>query len=148
MEDPDIVSRTEETIDEWTAPPAGRRKYAGGTDRSELRTEQQDEAAESWVGPGLPGMTDAQAKGLVFGSLVGGAIGAVLFLPLALIPVMAPVALRILVVMLAGALAGGTAGALYLGGREPELEGETLDANGRPSVGTTLRDPQTDDRGR
>ena len=56
--------------------------------------------------------------------------------------------MRIVVVVLAGALAGGTAGALYLGGREPELEGETLDADGRPSIGTTLRDPRRDDRGR
>jgi hypothetical protein len=35
-----------------------------------------------------------------------------------------------------------------MGGREPELEGETLDADGRPSIGTTLRDPHTDPRGR
>jgi hypothetical protein len=37
---------------------------------------------------------------------------------------------------------------MYLGGREPELEGETLDADDRPSIGTTLRDPHTDARGR
>jgi hypothetical protein len=35
-----------------------------------------------------------------------------------------------------------------MGGRQPELEGETVDADGRPSVGTTLRDPGTDARGR
>jgi hypothetical protein len=44
--------------------------------------------------------------------------------------------------------AGGVGGALYLAGPEPELEGETLDADDRPSIGTTLRDPHTDARGR
>jgi hypothetical protein len=38
-------------------------------------------------------------------------------------------------------------GALYIGGGEPELEGETPDLDG-PSVGTTLREPHTDDGGR
>jgi hypothetical protein len=148
MEHPDIVQRAEKALDEHTAPPSGERKYAGGRDRGELRAEQQDEAAQSWVGPGMPVMTDAQAKGFAFGTLVGGAIGAVLFLPLALIPWFDPVIARIVVVAVAGALAGGTAGALYMGGREPELEGETLDADGRGSVGTTLRDSHTDTRGR
>lgn len=148
MEEPDIVRRAEKALDDHTAPPPGERKYAGGADRGELRAEQQDEAAQSWVGPGLPVMTDAQAKGFAFGTLVGGVIGAVALLPLALIPFLDPVIARILIVALVGAFAGGTVGALYLGGREPELEGETLDADGRGSTGTTLRDPHTDTRGR
>jgi hypothetical protein len=148
MEEPQIVRRAEEALDERTAPPAGHRKYADGSDPETLRTEQRDEAAESWVGPGVPAMTDAQAKGFAFGALAGGLIGALVFLPLALIPFVDPIGWRILFVALAGALAGGTAGALYMGGREPELEGETLDADGRPSIGTTLRDPHTDARGR
>ena len=148
MDEPKFVRRTEEALDERTAPPAGERKYAEGTDPSTLRTEQRDEAADSWVGPGVPVMTDAQAKGFLVGSLVGGLIGAAVFLPLALIPFLDPVGWRILLVALAGAFAGGTAGALYMGGRQPELEGETLDADGRPSIGTTLRDPHTDPRGR
>ena len=148
MEESKMVRRAEEALDERTAPPSGERKYADGTDTSALRTEQRDEAADSWVGPGVPAMTDAQAKGFFVGSLAGGLIGAVVFLPLALIPFLDPVGWRILLVALAGAFAGGTAGALYMGGREPELEGETLDADGRPSIGTTLRDPHTDPRGR
>jgi hypothetical protein len=148
MEDPKIVRRAEEALDERTEPPAGERKYADGTDPATLRTEQRDEAAESWVGPGVPAMTDAQAKGFLVGTVVGGLIGAVVFLPLALIPFVDAVGWRILLVALAGAFAGGTAGALYMGGREPELEGETLDADGRPSIGTTLRDSHTDPRGR
>ncbi|HEX8805023.1 MAG TPA: hypothetical protein VF743_12545, partial [Acidimicrobiales bacterium] len=113
-----------------------------------LRREQQEEAAGAWAGPGVPTMTGGQFHGLLLGSLVGGALGALLFLPLALVPVVDEVWVRVLVVVLTGALAGGTVGALYMGGREPELEGETLDADGRPSVGTTLRDPGTDPRGR
>jgi hypothetical protein len=150
MDKPDIVERAEEIIDERTEPP-GDRKYAdsaAGADAAALRREQQDEAAHAWVGPGVPAMTGGQWRGLAFGSLVGGAVGALLFLPLALIPFMEPAGLRTLLVVVAGALAGGTAGALYAGGREPELEGETVDADGRPSVGTTLRDSHTDARGR
>jgi len=144
----DMVNRVEGAIDERTAPPQGERRYAAGADRDELRREQQDEAAQSWGGPGMPVMTNAMAKGFVVGSLGGGVVGALVFLPFALIPFVDDVWVRIVVVVLAGALAGGTAGALYLGGREPELEGETLDADGRPSIGTTLRDPRRDDRGR
>jgi hypothetical protein len=147
MDQPDIVHKAEEAIDEHTEPEHGR-KYADGDDRASLRREQQDEAAETWVGPGAGAMTDGQWKGLLAGSLIGGIIGAVVFLPLALVPFTDNVALRLLVVALAGALAGGTAGALYQGGRQPELEGETLDRDGRGSDGTTLRDPGTDDRGR
>jgi hypothetical protein len=148
MDESKIVKRAEEALDERTAPGPGQRKYADGADRSTLREEQRDEAAESWVGPGVPAMTDAQAKGFALGAVVGGLIGVLVFLPLAFVPFMDPVGWRILLVALVGALAGGTAGALYMGGREPELEGETLDADGRPSIGTTLRDPHTDARGR
>lgn len=147
MDKPDVVGRAEKAIDEHTEP-SGERKYADGSSRAELRREQQDEAAQAWVGPGVPGMTGGQMRGLVGGSLVGGAIGAVLFLPLALVDFVDPTWLRILLVLAAGALAGGTAGAIYAGGREPELEGEATDADGRPSVGTTPRDPHTDSRGR
>lgn len=147
MDKPDIVERAEQKIDEHTTAP-GERKYAGGATRAELRREQQDEAAQAWVGPGVPSMTDGQWRGLLLGAVAGGVIGAALFLPLALVSFMDPAWLRVLVVAAAGALAGGTAGALYAGGRQPELEGETVDADGRPSVGTTPRDPGTDVRGR
>ena len=150
MDKPDAVRRAEHEIDERTEPDEGR-KYTPEPDTRDvaaLRREQQDEMAQAWAGPGVPTMTDGQWKGLVWGSLIGGAIGALLFLPLALIDFMDPAWLRVLGVVIAGGLAGGTAGALYPGGREPELEGETIDADGRPSVGTTPRDPTTDVRGR
>jgi hypothetical protein len=53
-----------------------------------------------------------------------------------------------LIAAMCGALAGSTALAVYLGGREPELEGEVQDVDDRPSIGTTPRDPRTDRRGR
>ncbi|HEY8526604.1 MAG TPA: hypothetical protein VIL48_16665 [Acidimicrobiales bacterium] len=148
MEEPDMVRRAEKAVDDRTAPPPGRRKYAAGSRPDELRAEQRDEAAQAWGGPGVPVMTDAQAKGFAVGSIVGGAIGILVLLPVALIPFLDPALARVLVVVVIGALAGGTVGALYLGGRAPELEGETLDADGRGSVGTTVRDPHTDGRGR
>jgi uncharacterized membrane protein YeaQ/YmgE (transglycosylase-associated protein family) len=148
MPEPEFVERAEEAVDRHTAPPPGARRHGTGADRDSLRREQQDEAAEVWVGPGAPAMTSGQLRGGVLGGLVGAVVGALVFLPLAAVPVDVPVWLRILVVAVVGAMAGATAGSLYFGGRMPELEGETLDADGRPSVGTTLRDPGTDARGR
>lgn len=94
-----------------------------GSEAAELRRQQQDEAAGVWA----TALTRGQARGAVVGGLVGGVIGAVLFLPLAAVPVDAPVWARIVVVMLLGFAAGAAAGAVYLGGREPEIEGETDD---------------------
>lgn len=150
MTDRHLARRAERTLDEHTEPDHGR-QYTDRVDEDQpgrLRDEQRDEAADVWVGPGVPGMTRGQARGLLFGAVVGGLVGLVVFLPLALIPFMEGAAARVLLVAIAGALAGGTAGALYMGGREPELEGETIDADGRPSIGTTLRDAHTDRRGR
>jgi hypothetical protein len=149
---PKWVTRSEEAIDERTAPDPGDRKYATGsdahsTDRGVLRHEQQDEIAESWFGVGF--LTYAQFKGGVFGVVAGGLIGALLFLPLGFIA-WGGLALgwRLAIAAVCGALAGATALAIYLGGREPELEGEMQDLDARPSIGTSLRDPHTDERGR
>jgi hypothetical protein len=149
---PDLVEKAEDAIDRRTAPRPGERKYATGarartTDRDALRREQQDEIAQSWYGLGF--LTDGQFKGGVRGVIAGAVIGAVLFLPLGFIP-WSGVALgwRLGIAALCGALAGGTALAIALGGREPELEGEMQDVDGRPSIGTTLRDPHSDARGR
>ncbi|MDD9371851.1 MAG: hypothetical protein PV358_17155 [Acidimicrobiales bacterium] len=149
---PTWISRHEEVIDEHTAPDPGDRKYATGpeahtTDPDALRHEQQEEIAQSWFGVGF--LTDAQLKGGVVGTVAGGLVGALLFLPLGFIG-WGGLALgwRMAVAALCGALAGSTALAIYMGGREPELEGETLDVDQRPSDGTTLRDPHSDERGR
>lgn len=98
-------------------------------ERYELRRQQQDEAAEAW--PGLGSVTAAQMKGSLGGILAGALVGAVIFLPLALIPWggMA-VGWRLLIAAVCGAVAGGVALAVYLGGREPEREGETVETEG------------------
>jgi hypothetical protein len=149
---PKLVNTVEEAVDERTAVSPGDRKYVSGpeahtVDRDVLRREQQDEVAESWLGLGF--LTHAQLRGAVLGSALGGLAGAVLLLPLAFLGWEGVSwGWRLGLAALCGALAGATGLAVYLGGREPELEGETQEVDGRPSIGTTLRDPRTDDRGR
>ena len=148
-----MKERIEKTVDDVTEPEHGRkfaRREDVSGDPAELRREQRTEMDHAvGGGPGLPTMTQGQAKGLLAGSLIGGAVGAVLFVPIAFIE-FGDLAFgwRLLVVLLAGALGGGTAGAIYLMGRVPELEGETVDADGTPSAGSSPQDPHTDDRGR
>jgi hypothetical protein len=103
------------------------------TDRRELRREQQDEAARAW--PGLGSITDAQMKGSVVGSVAGAVAGALLFLPLGLIPWEGmAVGWRLALAALCGAIAGAVALGVYLGGREPEREGEAVDTEGTPGI--------------
>ena len=147
---PGATERVEKKIDDVSTRSGS--KYGnddGGGRAQSLESEQRQEAGEAWAGPGVPASSDGQAKGLVVGSLLGGAIGLVLLLPLGFIPV-GGLALtgRLILCAIVGALAGGTAGALYFGGRVPELQGETKDADGRPSVGSSMRDPGSDSRGR
>ncbi|HEX6425649.1 MAG TPA: hypothetical protein VFZ79_19325 [Acidimicrobiales bacterium] len=148
---PRWVTHSEETVDEHTAPPSGGRKYApegdGPGDRASLRHEQQEEMSQSWFGFGQ--ITDAQFKGGIVGLAIGAVVGALILLPLGFIG-WGGLALgwRLAIAALCGALGGSAAAAVYLGGRGPELEGETKDADDRPSIGTTLRDPGTDARGR
>ena len=149
---PEIIDETEHNLDERTAPRPHERKYATGdrartTAPEALRAEQQDEIAQSWFGFGF--LTDGQFRGGVAGIVIGAVVGAVVLLPLGLFS-WGGLALgwRLGIAALCGALAGSTAMAIYLGGREPELEGEMQDLDDRPSIGTTLRDPNTDARGR
>lgn len=149
---PRLVADAEQELDRHTAPSRqGDRKYApreSDGDVEALRDEQEDEVAHGVAASGSVHMTTGQWQGMVLGGLGGAILGALLLLPLALIPFLDPVGARIALVMLCGALAGAAAGGVYWGGRAPELEGETMDADGRPSDGTTLRDPGTDERGR
>lgn len=102
-------------------------------ERYELRRQQQDEAAEAW--PGLGSITDAQMKGSVAGIVAGAVVGAVVFLPLALIPWGGlAVGWRLVLAAVCGAVAGAVALAVYLGGREPEREGEAVGTEGTPDI--------------
>jgi hypothetical protein len=146
-----ILNRAEEEVDRHTEPPHPRdRKHMphGRTDRESLHEEQVAEAAQPVTASGPPHMTGGQWKGMVLGGLAGGLVGAVILLPFALIPFMDPASGRVLLVVIVGWLAGATAGAVFWGGRTPELEHETVDVDGRPSIGTTMRNPRTDRRGR
>jgi hypothetical protein len=149
---PRLVEEIEHEIDSHTAPShPGDRKYTAqgsGDSVPVLRDEQEDEVAHGPLASGAEHMTTGQWKGMLLGGAAGAVIGALLLLPLALVPFMDSGWARVGLVMLAGALAGMAAGGVYWGGRMPELEGETMDADGRPSSGTTLRDPGTDERGR
>lgn len=147
-----IAGGVEKALDRRTEPSRpGDRTHGSRSDAhdiSALREEQAAESAETLTSGGPPHMTSGQWKGAVLGGVIGGVIGAVIMLPVAAIAFLDPLAVRILVVTIIGGVAGTTAGAVYWGGRMPELEGETTDVDGRPSVGTSLRDPRTDERGR
>lgn len=142
----------EDKVDEATKSEHPRR-YASSDEPDlsveELVAETRREVGGVVTGPGVPAMTQPMWRGLLVGSILGGIIGAVLLLPLAFVE-MAGVPLwgRMLIVGAIGAVGGGTAGAHYWGGRVPELSGESLDADNTPSVGSTLADPNTDERGR
>lgn len=110
--------------------------------------DQQAETHHTVAEAGPVQMTQGQWQGMVFGGLAGAVLGAVIALPFAAIPFMESVTARIVLLLIVGALAGAAAGGVYGGGRAPELKGEVTDADGRPSVGTTPRDPDTDARGR
>ena len=149
----DHIEKLERATDRATAPEHARKHARSEDVRDDVREairEQREEINGSWAGPGFGPMSDGQWKGFLIGSLVGGALGVLLLLPFGLLGWGGGLALgwRLLVAGLAGALGGGTAGALYLGGRMPELQGETVDAAGRPDIGSSPRDPATDARGR
>ena len=118
-------------------------------DAAELSAAPRTEADHVHAVPAAPLVTNAQWHGLWFGALVGGALGVVVFGLLGLIPFAdIDVGWRVLTTAIVGALAGGTAGAVYFGGRAPEVEQETTDAGGIPSIGSSPRDPGNDASGR
>jgi hypothetical protein len=145
-----VVDRVEGLVDEHTAPEHPR-AYADSdrpADRRDLRIEQRRETDE--LGTGLGVMTRGQMHGVVRGALIGGVLGAVLCWPLGFISWGAGVGLgwRMVATAALGAFAFAVGFMVYLGGRMPELEGETVGANNQPMDGTSPADPQTDDRGR
>ena len=101
-----------------------------------FRRAQRDEAARAW--PGFGTATRGQVQGARAGTTLGALIGAVVLLPLGLVP-WAGVALgwRLLLAALCGALAGATAIAVYLGGREPERDGEAVGTEVTEGAGRT-----------
>lgn len=150
---PHAVERFEERLDEHTRPAEpGDRRYASrasGHNQSALRAEQEEETSRGISQAGFEHMTSGQWRGMIGGGAAGALVGAVIMAVVgAFVPIFDPLWVRLGLFALCGALAGAAAGGVYWGGRLPELEGETMDGDGRPSDGTTLRDPHTDSRGR
>jgi hypothetical protein len=142
-----VVDRVEDVVDTHTRPEHPR-AYAdtdAPADRAELRIEQRREADEAF-GP----VTRGQAHGVLVGGIVGAIVGAVLCWPLGFISWGAGVGLgwRMLTFAALGAFAFAVGFVVYLGGRTPELEGETVSGNNEPMDGTSPADPTTDARGR
>lgn len=148
----DFIDRVEDRVDEHLTGEHPR-PYADSDEPTsspdELRHEQEREADDVAGPPTLPFMTGSMWRGMVTGALVGMVIGAVIAAPVALIPFFdLEGGTRLVIVLIAGAAGGAAAGAVYGGGRFPELRGESLDADNTPSAGSSLRDPGTDSRGR
>lgn len=144
---PRATRRAEDWVDEHTTPegnrPKGLEDVEGTPDASELRRQQQREMEH--VGLGTP----SQFKGAAFGTAAGGLIGAIVIGIIGwLVLSDLDTGLRIGIPLIVGAAAGSAAGFVYWGGRTPELENETMTASGEPQIGSTARDPGTDDRGR
>lgn len=101
---------------------------------------QREQRAESDAmgGAGL-GFTPAQTRGIAGGGVVGGVVGAILFLPLGFIDIGGDLSavVRFVVAAIIGFLAGAAVGAVFFGGRQPEIEGE---AQGTVGVGTDTTD--------
>jgi len=144
---PEPVERGERWVDEHTEPARGKPKgledVAGRPDVDDLRRQQHREMRNTGLG------TEGQFRGAAAGTLIGGVAGAVLGMLVGWLALSSiDGALRILLPVIVGAAAGAAAGFVYLGGRTPELENETTTAGGHPQIGTSPRDPGTDERGR
>jgi len=110
---------------------------AAAKPEAEGRTSEQDrQSVETWGGHGIAGLSPAQSVGLGMGMLIGGLVGAIVFLPVGFIN-FADIAVgwRLLIAALIGAIAGGTAGAVYWGGRAPEVSGEMPPESSGPRRG-------------
>ncbi len=148
----DYVTEAERRMDEHLSE-GSRRRHAESdrptSDPDALQREQFRETDDLRGAPAVPFMTGGMWRGMVGGGLIGAVIGAIVALPFGFISFFdLDLAVRLVIVAVAGAVAGATAGALYFGGRVPELSGESYDADNRPSAGSTLADPGTDERGR
>lgn len=139
----DPVDRAEDWLDDHTQPEGDRPQGLdadGPPDVADLRRQQQDEMTRTGLG------SPAQFKGAAAGWIVGAVLGALIAFAVSFAVVDSTAGRVILTVV--GACAGSAAFFVYWGGRNPELENETMTADGRPGIGTTPRDPGTDDRGR
>lgn len=144
---PEPVRRAEEWLDKHTRPsgnrPKGLEDVEGTPSPTELRRQQQREMEHVGLG------TSSQFQGAVLGTIVGAVVGAVIVGVVGWFVLSGlDTGMRIVIPLIVGAAAGAAAGFVYWGGRAPELENETMTASGEPQIGSTPRDPHTDERGR
>jgi hypothetical protein len=143
---PRSVERVEHWVDETVTPPGDRPKHLDGDgtpDAGALRRQQQAEMRTT--GLGTQGQFHGAVAGTVIGAVIGGLIG--VLVGWFILDGLSTIG-RIGLPLILGAAAGAAIGFVYLGGRMPELENETLTAHGDPQIGTTPRDHGTDERGR
>ena len=139
--------KAEAWVDQHTEPESGRPKgledVSGTPTVDQLRRQQHREIRRTGLG------TEAQTHGAMAGVLIGGLVGAALGVVIGwLVLSSLDTAPRILLPLILGAAFGAVAMFVYLGGRAPELENETMTATGEPQIGSSPRDPGTDSRGR
>ena len=115
-EKPSVV-HPEETIDLTGQHP----REHEGAERDLPAVDQEREGQQTWAA-----LTSTQFRGMWMGFLLGAVVGAVVLLPFGFIE-MGDLALgwRLLILAGIGAMGGGTAGAVYWGGRMPEIKGDT-----------------------
>ena len=142
---PRAVEQAEDWLDDHTRPagdrPKGLEDAAPRPTLGDLHRQQLREGETITFG------TEAQTRGALFGALTGAVAGAALGGLIGLLWTGSSDLTRVLIAAIL-LLAGSAAGFVYWGGRSPELENETMTADGRPQSGSTLRDAHTDDRGR
>ena len=143
---PEPLERVEHWVDETVTPPGDGPKDLDTSQtphETDLRRQQQAEIRKTGLG------TQGQFHGAVAGTVIGAVVGALVGLLVGWFILEGLTTLgRVGLPLLLGAAAGAAIGFVYLGGRMPELENETMTAHGEPQIGSTARDPGTDERGR
>jgi len=99
------------------------------------------DTAGATVGPTGGIMTDAQGRGAMAGGLIGASVGLVLMVAVGLLVPIADLdlAVRLGIFGVVGLFGGAVVGAVYGGGRAPELEGEATDADVEVPVAASSR---------
>jgi hypothetical protein len=105
-------------------------------DRSDaLRADQQREYDQAIPGASVGVIAGSQAKGALMWGAIGAVSGAVIGALIGLVPFAdLAVGARVGLLAVIGAMAGSAAGAVYGGGRQPEVDGDLRDTSGDVTV--------------
>lgn len=147
----DLAERVAEQVRELAGDDAEVRLGDQDDRRRALLEEQQEDTRDVVQGPPLSSavISGAQARGALVGALVFGGIGLVVGVLVGLIPLFGlPIGARIGLWALVATLGAAASGFVFGGGREPELEGATIDESQELTVGVESQDPWILDRAR